>query len=108
MAKTVASAPAARVGNCTAYLSVRPKRHVGFEIRYGGTSRGWSPPGYLRITAVLLVNGHRADSASDTTRFGGRVAAFGRTDYRRFVRSATVLVRAYGPVGSVSCRESRR
>lgn len=107
MAKTATAAPADRQGGCRAYLYIRHDRHFGYEIRYGGISSGWAPPGYLRITAVLRVNGHREGSVSDA-RHGRSVATPTGTDFRRSIRSATVSVRAYGPAGSVSCRDTTR
>ena len=107
MAKTAAAAPADRQGDCMAYLSVRHDRHFGYEIRYGGSSSGWAPPGHLRITAVLMVNGHREGSVSGS-RNGRSVDTSTGTDFRQSVRSARVSVRAYGPAGSVSCRRTTR
>jgi hypothetical protein len=103
MAKTAAAAPAARHGDCRAYLSVRHDRRFGYEISYGGSSSGWASSGYLRITAVLMVNGHREGSVSGARR-GRSVDTPTGTDFRRSVGSATVSVRASGPDGSVSCR----
>ena len=108
MAKTATSAPADRQGDCVPYLSVRHNRHSGYEISYGGSSRGWSPRGFLRITAVLMVNGHREDSVSGSTRNGRSVDTPRATDFIRSMRFATVSVRAYGPAGSVSCRQTLR
>jgi len=107
MAKTAAAAPADRQGTCRAYVSVRHDPHFGYEISYGGSSSGWAPPGYLRITAVLMVNGNREGSVSDA-RYGRSVDTPTGIDFRRSIRSATVSVRAYGPAGSVSCRETTR
>ena len=107
MAKTAAAAPADRQGDCRAHLSVRHDPHFGYEIRYGGSSSGWASSGYLRITAVLMVNGHREGSVSGARR-GRSVDIPTGTDFRRSVGSATVSVRAYGPAGSVSCRETTR
>jgi hypothetical protein len=108
MAKTAASAPADRQGDCMAYLSIRDHRHSGYEISYGGSSHGWAPPGFLRITAVLMVNGHREGSVSGATRNGRSVDTPRGTDFSRSMRFATVSVRAYGPAGSVSCRQTSR
>ncbi len=108
MAKTAAAAaPADRQGDCVAYLSIRRDRHFGYDVSYGGSSSGWAPPGYLRITAVLMVNGHREGSVSGTRR-GRSVDTPTGTDSLRSVRSAMVSVRAYGPSGSVSCRKTTR
>jgi hypothetical protein len=108
MPKTTASAPADRQGDCIGYVSIRHDRRSGYEISYGGSSRGWSPRGFLRITAVLMVNGQREGSVSGTTRNGRNVDTPTGTDFRRSIRSATVSVRAYGPAGSVSCRRTTR
>ena len=107
VAKTAASAPADRQGNCMAYLSIS-HRQSGYEIRYGGSSHGWAPRGFLRITAALMVNGHREGSVSAATRNGRNVETPSGTDFSRPVRFAEVSVRAYGPAGSVSCQETRR
>jgi len=106
MAKAPASAPADRQGTCMAYLSVRSHRQSGYEISYGGSSRGWAPSGSLRIMATLTVNGHREGTVSGRTRYGRSVATPIGTDFSRSVRFATVTVRAYGPAGSVSCRQT--
>jgi len=106
MAKTTASAPADRQGDCRAYLSIRD-RHSGYEISYGGSSHGWAPPGFLRITAVLMVNGHREGSVSGATRNGRSVDTPRGTEFSRSMRFAKVSVRAYGPDGSVSCEQTR-
>jgi hypothetical protein len=105
MAKTTAAAPADRQGDCSARLSIRPDRHFGYEIRYGGSSSGWTPPGRLRITAVLMVDGNREGSVSGIGR-GRSVDTPTGTDFRQSIRSATVSVRAYGPAGSVNCRQT--
>lgn len=107
MGKTAASAPAERQGGCTARLSIRHDPQFGYEVRYGGSSSDWAPPGYLRITAVLRVNGHREGSVSGT-RHGTSVDTPTGTEFFRSVRSATVTVRASGPDGSVSCQEMSR
>lgn len=107
MAKTATAAPADRQGDCTPYLSIRPERRHGYEIRYGGSSSGWEPSGRLRITAVLMVDGNRVGNVSGIGH-GRRVDTPTGIDFRRFVRSATVSVRADGPSGSVTCRETTR
>lgn len=107
MAKIATAAPADRQGDCTAYLSVRHDRRSGYEIRYGGSSSGWERADFLRITAVLMVNGHREGSVSGSG-FGRSVDTPTGIDFPRSVRSATVSVRADGPSGSVSCRETTR
>lgn len=107
MAKTATSAPAARHGDCKVYLLISD-RHSGYEIRYGGSSHGWARPGFLRITAVLMVNGHREGSVSGTTRYGRSADTPTGTDFSQSMRSVKVSVRASGPDGSVSCEETRR
>ena len=107
MAKTVAATPADRQGDCRAHLSIRHDPHFGYEIRYSGSSSDWAPPGHLRITAVLMVNGHREGSVSGAKN-GRSVATPTGTDFRRSIGSATVSVRAHGPAGNVSCRETTR
>ena len=107
MAKAGASAQADRRGDCSAFLSVRHDPHSGYRISYGGSSRGWSPSGFLRITAVLRVDGHREGSVSGTKR-GRDVNTSTGTDFVRSMRSATVSVSANGPAGSVSCQEKSR
>lgn len=107
MARTATSAPAARHGDCQAYLSISD-RHSGYEISYGGSSHGWAHRGFLRITAVLTVNGHREGSVSRTTRDGRSVDTPRGTDFSRSVRSVKVSVKASGPDGSVSCQKTRR
>jgi hypothetical protein len=107
MGKTATAAPADRQGDCAPYLSIRPDRRYGYEIRYGGSSSGWSPSGRLRITAVLMVDGNREGSVSGIGH-GRRVDTPTGIDFRRSVRSATVSVRADGPSGSVTCRETSR
>jgi hypothetical protein len=106
MGKTAAAVPADRQGDCYAHLSIRHERQSGYEIRYGGSSSGWAPSGYLRITAVLMVDGHRDGSVSGVARHGRDVETSTGIDYRRSVGYATVSVRADGPAGSVSCRET--
>jgi hypothetical protein len=107
MAKT-AAAPADRHGGCMAYLSIRYDRHSGYEIRYSGSSSGWRPAGFLRITAVLTVNGHREGSVSGTNKHSRSVHTPTGTNHARSMKSAMVRVRAYGPSGSVSCETTRR
>jgi hypothetical protein len=107
MAKAAAAAPADRTGDCSARLFIRHERHSGYEISYGGSSSGWTPPGRLRITAVLMVDDDRAGSVSGTGH-GRSVDTPTGTDFHRFIRSATVIVRADGPAGSVSCRQTSR
>jgi hypothetical protein len=107
MAKTAAAAPADRTGDCMARLSIRHERHSGYEIRYSGSSSDWSPPGRLRITAILMVDGNREGSVS-ATGHGRHVDTPIGTDFRRSIRSATVIVRADGPAGNVSCRQTSR
>jgi hypothetical protein len=107
MAKTAAAAPADRLGDCVAHLSIRHDPSFGYEIGYGGSSSDWAPPGFLRITAVLIVDGHREGSVSDARR-GRNVDTPTGTDFRRSIRSATVTVGADGPAGSVSCHETSR
>lgn len=107
MAKTATSAPAARHADCKAYLSISD-RHSGYEISYGGSSHGWARPGRLRITAVLMINGHRVGSVSSTTRNGRSVDTPRGTDFSHSMRSVKVSVRASGPDGSVSCDETHR
>lgn len=107
MGKTAAAAPADRQGDCRPHLSIRHDPRFGYEIRYSGSSSGWAPSGRLRITAVLMIDGHREGSVSGSRR-GRSVDTATGTDFRRSVRSATVSVKAYGPAGSVSCRETSR
>ena len=106
-AKTAASAPADRPGDCRAYLSVS-HRHFGYDIRYGGRSHGWEHRGFLRITAVLTVNGHHEGSVSSEARDSRNVDTPRGTAFSRSARSVKVSVRAYGPDGSVSCQETQR
>jgi hypothetical protein len=106
-AKTAPSAPADRQGDCRVHLSVS-HRHSGYDIRYGGSSHGWEHRGFLRITAVLTVNGHREGSVSSEARDSRDVDTPRGTDFSRSARSVKVSVRAYARDGSVSCQETRR
>jgi hypothetical protein len=105
MAKTAAAAPAARHGSCMPYLSVK-KHGSGYEISYGGSSSGWATPGMLRITAELMVNGHREGTVSGTTKHGKSVHTRTGTHSVPTMGSVTVDVKAEGPGGSVSCTKT--
>ena len=106
MARTATSAPAARHGDCQAYLSISD-RHSGYEISYGGSSHGWAHRGFLRITAVLTVNGHREGSVSRTTRDGRSVDTPRGTDFSRSVRSVKVSYMASAPYACVCSNMTR-
>jgi hypothetical protein len=106
MGKTAAAAPAARHGDCKAHLSIKRHSPSGYEIRYSGSSSGWAPSGHLRITAVLMVDGHRVGSVSGTGH-GTSVHTRTGTDVRKSIGSAMVSVKAEGPSGSVTCQATR-
>jgi hypothetical protein len=98
---------AATKGGCKPYLQVIPVFQHIYDVKFAGSSSGWSPPGKLRITATVTIPETGQTRSVTGTKTGKSVATpVGELRVETIGISARLSVVAYGPAGKVSCRAS--